>query len=270
MLLRHLFVCVGLVLLVLLERLGYYAARADLVLFMMGGPQEGGLGMSQSSALEAYGLWTGLLYAMPLLGGVVAIFTGPRVPLVLGAVLTSLGFWALGNVPAGAAESLMLPLALVTLGQGLFKPSLYVLAADELPHPREGGRNALFVALYVAINLGATLSAVVSQLLVQAMGLQSVAEVLIWPLIYSSVVSGAPRRFAPLVFAGLLLVNMLLGNMLPFLAGRSDEAVRVLLGLSVVGCAVTAGVLFARWRRVTEWFQPPAPPAAPAGVFDVR
>lgn len=79
-----------------------------------------------------------------------------------------------------------------------------------------------------------------------------------------------PRRFAALVFAGWLLVSMLVGNLLPSIAGSSGEAQRLMLGVSVVGCAMSAGVVFTRWRRVTQWFLPPTVPAATAGIPEFR
>ncbi|SUB64304.1 Di-/tripeptide transporter [Plesiomonas shigelloides] len=56
------------------ERFSYYAMRAILVLYLTDKTINGGLGWSTQDALKLYGLYTGLVYITPLIGGWLTIF----------------------------------------------------------------------------------------------------------------------------------------------------------------------------------------------------
>ncbi len=74
------------------ERFSYYGMRALLVLFLITEMAGGGWGWSRDDALWLYGLYTGLVYLTPILGGLVADkLTGHRVAVLLGALLMTLG-----------------------------------------------------------------------------------------------------------------------------------------------------------------------------------
>ena len=73
--------------LVALERFAYYAVRSHLFLFMRDPTSEGGLGMSIEQLATTSSILSAMLTAAPLLGGVIAIGTGPRITMVAGALL---------------------------------------------------------------------------------------------------------------------------------------------------------------------------------------
>ena len=74
------------------ERFSYYGMLAILVLYLSTSVQEGGFGWSDQSALKLYGLYSGLAFTLPLLGGWIAnMFLGERRCILLGGVLITLG-----------------------------------------------------------------------------------------------------------------------------------------------------------------------------------
>lgn len=76
----------------LFERASYYGLLAILALYLSAGVEEGGFGWSDQSALKLYGLFSGLAFILPLLGGWIAdALLGERRCLFLGAILILLG-----------------------------------------------------------------------------------------------------------------------------------------------------------------------------------
>jgi POT family proton-dependent oligopeptide transporter len=54
------------------ERFSYYGMRALLVLFLTAEFATGGFGMDREEAFTIYGIFTGLVYVTPMLGGILA------------------------------------------------------------------------------------------------------------------------------------------------------------------------------------------------------
>ncbi|MGH7560996.1 MAG: hypothetical protein ACRENB_08245, partial [Gemmatimonadales bacterium] len=54
------------------ERFSFYCMMALLVLYMDAPKQEGGLGFDPAWSSQVYGLYNGLVYFTPLLGGMIA------------------------------------------------------------------------------------------------------------------------------------------------------------------------------------------------------
>ena len=78
------------------ERFSYYGMRAVLVLYLTDLTANGGLGWSQADALKLYGIYTGLVYITPLIGGWLAdTFLGQRRAILIGAVLMAAGQFTL-------------------------------------------------------------------------------------------------------------------------------------------------------------------------------
>ena len=137
---------------VALERFAHYAVRSQLFMFMRSSAADGGLDMPIKAAIDAsalLGVMTGLA---PLLGGLVAIATGPRIPMVAGAVCGALAYAALAVSSQG---TLVMVFALWALGYGLLLPSLYAALGREVADQSEGLRVAPFVLMYGAVNAGA-------------------------------------------------------------------------------------------------------------------
>jgi POT family proton-dependent oligopeptide transporter len=158
------------------ERFSYYGMRALLVLYMLKYlllPEHaaGVAGLvAFRSALEAvfgplapqpfasqiYGIYTGLVYLTPVLGGLLADrILGQRRTVLLGASLMALGHFLM------AFEHLfLLALFVLILGNGAFKPNIST-QVGHLYAPGDRRRDRAFSIFYVGINLGAFMAPLV-------------------------------------------------------------------------------------------------------------
>ncbi|MDV6253117.1 peptide MFS transporter [Vibrio sp. EA2] len=148
------------------ERFSYYAMRAILVLYLTDTTMNGGLGWSTKDALDLYGIYTGLVYITPLIGGYLADnYLGQRRSILLGGALMAIGQFTLA-LPAdalglGSLHTFYLGLALLISGNGLFKPNISTMVGD-LYKEGDNRRDGAFTIFYMGINLGALLAGVVS------------------------------------------------------------------------------------------------------------
>ena len=148
------------------ERFSYYAMRAILVLYLTDTTMNGGLGWSTKDALDLYGIYTGLVYITPLIGGYLADnYLGQRRSIFLGGALMAIGQFTLA-LPAdalgiGSLHSFYLGLGLLITGNGLFKPNISTMVGD-LYQEGDNRRDGAFTIFYMGINLGALLAGVVS------------------------------------------------------------------------------------------------------------
>ncbi|GAJ77295.1 di-/tripeptide transporter [Vibrio sp. JCM 18905] len=148
------------------ERFSYYAMRAILVLYLTDTTMNGGLGWSTKDALDLYGIYTGLVYITPLIGGYLADnYLGQRRSILLGGALMAIGQFTLA-LPAdalgiGSLHSFYLGLGLLITGNGLFKPNISTMVGD-LYKEGDNRRDGAFTIFYMGINLGALLAGVVS------------------------------------------------------------------------------------------------------------
>ncbi|MCX9457999.1 dipeptide/tripeptide permease, partial [Vibrio cholerae] len=109
------------------ERFSYYAMRAILVLYLTDKTINGGLGWSTQDALKLYGLYTGLVYITPLIGGWLADnILGQRKAILIGGTLMALGQFTLalphGLLSGSDLVTFYAGLGLLICGNGLFKP----------------------------------------------------------------------------------------------------------------------------------------------------
>jgi len=135
------------------ERFSYYGMRAILILYLTKSLVNGGLGMSESSALLLYGFFTGAVYFTPLIGGYLSDrYLGQRTAVTIG------GFtMALGNLVLFAHQSftaVYIGLGLLIIGNGFFKPNISTIVG-ELYGPKDKRRDAAFTIFYMGINTGA-------------------------------------------------------------------------------------------------------------------
>ena len=74
------------------ERFSYYGMRALLVLYLTSNLINGGFGFAQNNALQIYGIFTGLVYLTPILGGIIADrLIGQRKAIMIGGLVMGLG-----------------------------------------------------------------------------------------------------------------------------------------------------------------------------------
>ena len=80
------------------ERFSYYGMRALLVLFLTSATLDEGFGWSSVEALRLYGLYTGLIWFTPVIGGWLAdSYLGQRKAVVIGGSLMALGHFMMAG-----------------------------------------------------------------------------------------------------------------------------------------------------------------------------
>lgn len=158
------------------ERFSYYGMQALLVLYISGRLLKPGVGAhvlgfdsfvgglravfgplsANGLAAQIFGLYTGVVYLAPILGGIVGDrVLGRRRTIILGLVLMAIGHFLM------AAESLFLPaLATLLLGGGCLKGNI-AAQVGALYLPGDPRRTHAFSIFYMAINLGGFLSPLV-------------------------------------------------------------------------------------------------------------
>ena len=135
------------------ERFGYYTMLAVFALFLGEnfGWEAGTTGLVYSSFL-------GLVYFMPLLGGIMADKFGFGKMVTIGITIMFLGYLLL-SFPLGggalAAIVMFAALALISVGTGLFKGNLQVMVGNLYDDPKYAERrDSGFSLFYMAINVG--------------------------------------------------------------------------------------------------------------------
>tara|TARA_R110002072_G_scaffold300932_1_gene479232 strand:+ start:21727 stop:23337 length:1611 start_codon:yes stop_codon:yes gene_type:complete len=151
------------------ERFSYYGMRALLVLYLVEeiGSDNPGLGWETDEAGSLYGTYTMLVYITPILGGIIADkFFGFRRAITLGAILMSLGHFALAFEPMPA---FYLGLGLLIVGNGFFKPNISSMVGQLYP---EGStkKDSGYTIFYQGINVGAFLGSILCGYLAESMG----------------------------------------------------------------------------------------------------
>jgi POT family proton-dependent oligopeptide transporter len=211
------------------ERFSYYGMRALLVLYMVrylldARRDESVLGFAtlrsalerlsgplepQPLASEIYGLYTGLVYLTPVLGGLLSDrVLGPRRTVIIGALLMAIAHFMM------AFESLfLLALTALILGNGAFKPNISTQVGS-LYAPGDSRRDRAYSIFYVGINLGAFVAPLVCGTLGERVG---------WP--YGFAAAG---------------VGMLIGISV-YLAGRASLPADARPGAGPIGDAEEAG-----------------------------
>jgi POT family proton-dependent oligopeptide transporter len=148
------------------ERFCYYGMRALLAVhiakeFFGGDPQ------AQAHASSIYGGFTALIYAMGIFGGAIADrVLGYRRSIMLGGTLMAAGEFVL---MAGSKNVFFYGLALMIVGNGMFKPNISTLVG-KLYKQNDPRRDGGFTIFYMGINIGALLAPVVCQAISEAMG----------------------------------------------------------------------------------------------------
>lgn len=149
------------------ERMSYYGMRALLTLYMAAATEKGGFGWSQSYTLHLYGIYTGLVYVTPLLGGWIADrFWGQRKAVLVGGTLMMIGHFLMA-VPGQPA--FFAALGFLVLGNGFFKPNISTMVGG-LYRPGDSRRDGAFTIFYMGINLGALLGGLICGYLGEEIG----------------------------------------------------------------------------------------------------
>lgn len=135
------------------ERFSYYGMRVLFVVFLVKEAFNEEI-WNRADALALYGIYTGLVYFTPMIGGILADrFLGYRNAVMLGAFTMTLGhallafemesFWYLG-------------LLMLIVGNGLFKPNISSIVGQLYAGESER-KDGAYTIFYMGINAGAFL-----------------------------------------------------------------------------------------------------------------
>ena len=135
------------------ERFGYYTMLAVFALFL-----RENFGWEAGTAGLIYSTFLGLVYFMPLLGGIMADKFGFGKMVTIGISVMFAGYLLL-SVPLGgetlAVIAMMAALVLISVGTGLFKGNLQVMVGNLYDDPKYADkRDSGFSLFYMAINVG--------------------------------------------------------------------------------------------------------------------
>ena len=140
------------------ERFGYYTMLAVFLFFLQ---DNFGFSMGTSSSIQA--IFLGVVYFVPLFGGMLADKYGFGKMVTTGILVMFLGYLLLA-LPLGsggfALGVMTLALLCVCVGTGLFKGNLQVLVGNLYDDPKYSAkRDEGFSIFYMAINLGSMFAA---------------------------------------------------------------------------------------------------------------
>ena len=140
------------------ERFGYYTMLAVFLFFLQ---DNFGFSMGTSSTIQA--IFLGVVYFVPLFGGMLADRYGFGKLVTAGILVMFLGYLLLA-LPLGAGTMALgvmaLALTCVCVGTGLFKGNLQVLVGNLYDDPQYSAkRDEGFSIFYMAINLGSMFAA---------------------------------------------------------------------------------------------------------------
>lgn len=136
------------------ERFGYYTMLAVFALFL-----RENFGLDSGTAGLIYSSFLGLVYFLPLIGGMLADKYGFGKMVTIGIALMFVGYLFL-SIPLGgnmlAMVCMLAALLLISIGTGLFKGNLQVMVGNLYDTPEYAGkRDSAFSIFYMAINIGA-------------------------------------------------------------------------------------------------------------------
>ena len=135
------------------ERFGYYTMLAVFALFL-----RENFGLDSGTAGAIYSTFLGLVYFMPLIGGMMADKFGFG-RMVTTGIMVMFGGYLLLSAPLGgetvAMIAMMAALILISVGTGLFKGNLQVMVGNLYDDPKYADkRDSGFSLFYMAINVG--------------------------------------------------------------------------------------------------------------------
>lgn len=133
------------------ERFGYYTMLAIFTLYL-----QAKFGFDTTKAGDFYGGFLFGIYFLPLLGGILADKVwGYGRTITIGTIVMFIGY-AMLAIPDRGLPLLIISLAVISLGTGLFKGNLQALVGNMYDDPKfSTNRDNAFNIFYMGINIGA-------------------------------------------------------------------------------------------------------------------
>ncbi len=133
------------------ERFGFYTMMAILVLFL-----QAKFGLSAERAGNIYSWFYFGIYALALLGGILADSTKKYKLVILAGIIIMFAGYVIMAVPGMSLTITVIGLMTIALGNGLFKGNLQAVVGQMYDEPKYSKlRDTAFMIFYMGINVGA-------------------------------------------------------------------------------------------------------------------
>jgi proton-dependent oligopeptide transporter, POT family len=133
------------------ERFGFYTMMAILVLFL-----QAKFGLSAEKAGEIYSWFYFSIYALALVGGILADATKKYKLVILSGIIIMFAGYIIMAVPGMTLTITIIGLFTIAFGNGLFKGNLQAVVGQMYDDPKYSKlRDSAFMIFYMGINIGA-------------------------------------------------------------------------------------------------------------------
>ena len=133
------------------ERFGFYTMMAILVLFL-----QVRFGLSEEVAGDYYSWFYFGIYALALIGGILADYSKKYKLVILVGIVVMLTGYGMMAMPGVSLNITLLSLFVIALGNGLFKGNLQAVVGQLYDNEKYGKlRDSAFMIFYMGINVGA-------------------------------------------------------------------------------------------------------------------
>jgi proton-dependent oligopeptide transporter, POT family len=133
------------------ERFGFYTMMAILVLFL-----QAKYGLSESQAGNYYSWFYFSIYALALVGGVLADWSKKYKTVILAGLIIMFGGYLIMGLPGNTLTMSLVGLFTIAFGNGLFKGNLQAVVGQMYDDPKYSKvRDNAFMIFYMGINIGA-------------------------------------------------------------------------------------------------------------------
>lgn len=133
------------------ERFGFYTMMAILVLFL-----QAKYGLSESQAGDIYSWFYFGIYALALVGGIIADATRKYKFVILTGIVIMFAGYVVVAIPGNPLALTIVGLFTIALGNGLFKGNLQAVVGQMYDDPKYSKvRDTAFMIFYMGINIGA-------------------------------------------------------------------------------------------------------------------
>ncbi|MDD5570457.1 MAG: peptide MFS transporter [Bacteroidales bacterium] len=136
------------------ERFGFYTMIAIFMLFL-----QAKYGFDSSKASQIYGIFLFLVYFLPLIGGIIAdrvLGYGKTISIGMAVMFVGYMLLAIPSTMNSGFGLIIVALAVISIGTGLFKGNLQALVGNLYDDPQYSSkRDNAFNIFYMGINIGA-------------------------------------------------------------------------------------------------------------------
>ena len=133
------------------ERFGFYTMMAILVLFL-----QARYGLAAEKAGEIYSWFYFAIYALALVGGILADSTRKYKTVILFGIIIMFAGYILMAVPGMSLTFVVIALFTIAFGNGLFKGNLQAVVGQMYDNPQYSKwRDTAYMIFYMGINVGA-------------------------------------------------------------------------------------------------------------------